>query len=124
MTYFVLSFHLRFQIRNESCFEILDALEIEAFQLFLDRLRNTVKLFLTAVNFGLPLERFSVQRTCQVEFGKKKSEKLRANISQSAYQIQASYLTSKTSSLAGATLSERPVDSHRSTASRFLANIC
>jgi hypothetical protein len=79
MTYFVLSFHLRFQIRNESCFEILDALEIEAFQLFLDRLRNTVKLLLTAVNFGLPLERFSSPKDMSSRI-RKKSETLRANI--------------------------------------------
>lgn len=128
-TYFVLRFHLRFQVRNKSCFEILDALKIEKFQFLFDRFGNDIKFLLAPVDFSLPLNQIHTSKTLREDryFTAKNwviSQTVGKHICWSRNLLFYTPLTSRTSSLAGATLSERPVDSHRSTASRFLANIC
>lgn len=79
ITHFVLSFHLRFQVRNESCFEILDALKIEKFQFLFNRFGNDIKFFLASIDFSLPLNQIHVcQTTRQIQYFRAKMGRLRS----------------------------------------------
>jgi len=56
-TYFILGFHLSFQIGDKSRLKVTNALQLETLQFFFNCSRNGVKLFLASIYFCFPLEK-------------------------------------------------------------------